>query len=124
MMTQKERFLALLHNEPVDGFVNQYGGRVSALAIIRCPWWRPRPGGQKSQSGWGFWYNWPANEPGAVALTDEEHLLIKDIEDWRKYVKAPDLSSKDSDWDDFPGPGPCGGQQREVPGGLHVPGHL
>ena len=30
MMTQKERFLALLHHEPTDGFVNQYGA-VSLL---------------------------------------------------------------------------------------------
>ena len=56
MMTQKERFLALLHNEPVDGFVNQYGAMGflfgSPLSAID-----PKIKGQKTQSKWGFWYD-------------------------------------------------------------------
>ena len=100
MMTQKERFLALLHNEPVDGFVNQYAAltlfRQTPLSFVDA-----KSKGQKSQSAWGFWYDWPANEPGAIPMTDDEHVLIKDIEDWREYVKAPDLSTKDSDWDEL-----------------------
>ena len=52
-------------------------------------------------SGWGITYDWPEKEPGPIPMTDEEHVLIKDIEDWREYVKAPDLSTKDSDWDDY-----------------------
>ena len=101
MMTQKERFLALLHGEPVDGFVNQYGAVQlllgNPLSWIDTP---PARGGRKV-SGWGITYDWPEREPGPIPMTDEEHVLIKDIEDWREYVKAPDLSTKDSDWDDF-----------------------
>ena len=100
MMTQKERFLALLHNEPVDGFVNQYapigfmfGHPLSAIDA--------HPKGQRTTSQWGITYDWPEHEPGAVPMTDPEHILIKDIEEWQEYVKAPSLSTKDSDWDDI-----------------------
>ena len=98
MMTQKERFLALLHNEPVDGFVNQYGAMGflwgSPLTAID-----PKIKGQRTHSKWGFDYDWPEHEPGAVPLSEGDDALIQDIEDWREYVKAPDLKTNDSDWD-------------------------
>ncbi|MCI8594316.1 MAG: uroporphyrinogen decarboxylase [Oscillospiraceae bacterium] len=100
MMTQRERFLALLHNEPVDGFVNQYGAMGflfgSPLSAIDA-----HPKGQRTVSKWGITYDWPEHEPGAIPMSEGDMALIKDIEDWREYVKAPDLSTKDSDWDDL-----------------------
>ena len=102
MMTQKERFLALLHNEPVDGFVNMYGvlGGLNGF-LLGTPLSRiePRIPGQTVVNGWGVTYEWPAGEPGAVPNTDPEHVVIKDIENWKKYVKTPDLHTEDSEWD-------------------------
>ncbi|MBQ1333296.1 MAG: uroporphyrinogen decarboxylase, partial [Lachnospiraceae bacterium] len=103
MMTQKERFLALLHNEPVDGFVNQYGalgtfeGFLFSVPFLSrgamCP-----PGGSVVNE-WGVTIIWPEGEPGAVPLTDPEHVVIKDIGEWRKYLHRPDLHTEDSEWD-------------------------
>ncbi|MBQ4309400.1 MAG: cobalamin-dependent protein [Lachnospiraceae bacterium] len=102
MMTQRERFLALLHNEPVDGFVNMYGclGGLAGF-LLGTPLSRiePRIPGQTVVNGWGVTYEWPAGEPGAVPNTDPEHVVIKDIENWKKYVKTPDLHTEDSEWD-------------------------
>ena len=104
MMTQKERFLALLHNEPVDGFVNQYGALgTMAGFLMGSPLSKiePRLKGGSVVNGWGVTYDWPEGEPGAVPNTDPEHVLIKDIEHWRDYVHRPDLHTVDSDWDTF-----------------------
>ncbi|MBQ3400536.1 MAG: cobalamin-dependent protein [Lachnospiraceae bacterium] len=102
MMTQRERLLALLHNEPVDGFVNMYGclGGLAGF-LLGTPLSRiePRIPGQTVVNGWGVTYEWPAGEPGAVPNTDPEHVVIKDIENWKKYVKTPDLHTEDSEWD-------------------------
>ncbi|MBQ1415569.1 MAG: cobalamin-dependent protein, partial [Lachnospiraceae bacterium] len=59
----------------------------------------PRIPGQTVVNGWGVTYEWPAGEPGAVPNTDPEHVVIKDIENWKKYVKTPDLHTEDSEWD-------------------------
>ena len=103
MMTQKERFLALLHNEPVDGFVNQYGAfGTFAGFLFNVPLMSKRPmcpPGGRIVDEWGVTIQWPEGEPGAIPVTDPEHVLIKDIEDWRKYVHRPDLHTEDSEWD-------------------------
>ena len=98
MMTQRERFLALLHNEPTDGFVNQYAalGLLLGDPIAKL---NDHPKGQRTTTQWGITYDWPDFEPGPIPMTDEEHVVIKDIEDWREYVKAPDLGQiTDDEW--------------------------
>ena len=98
MMTQRERFLALLHNEPTDGFVNQYAalGLLLGDPIAKL---NDHPKGQRTTTQWGITYDWPDFEPGPIPMTDDEHVVIKDIEDWQEYVKAPDLGQiTDDEW--------------------------
>ena len=102
MMTQRERFFALLYNEPVDGFVNQYGAFGDWDGFIRgtpIDALNAHPRGVTVTTQWGITYQWNPEDPGAIPLTDPEHLVIKDIEEWQEYLHAPDLATKDSDWD-------------------------
>ena len=42
---------------------------------------------------WGTQIIWPEGEPGAVPYITEENKVLKDIENWREYVHAPDLEA-------------------------------
>ena len=74
MMTQRERFLALLHNEPTDGFVNQYAalGLLLGDPIAKL---NDHPKGQRTTTQWGITYDWPDFEPGPIPMTDDEHVV-------------------------------------------------
>lgn len=72
-----------------DRFVKQYepfktlfGNPVNKL---------PGPDGVPVTDEWGITRVWPQGTPGAFPVHDEEHIVIKDIEHWQDYLKAPDL---------------------------------
>lgn len=44
---------------------------------------------------WGATWRHYDTDPGAIPLVTEENKVIKDIENWREYVKFPDLENLD-----------------------------
>ncbi len=53
--------------------------------------------GTNSYDAWGTYIMFPDDAPAAVPLVTAENQVIKDICEWRKYVKVPDLIGKCSD---------------------------
>ena len=47
--------------------------------------------GTDSYDRWGTFISFPAGQPAAVPIVTKENQIIQDIENWRKYVKVPDL---------------------------------
>ena len=57
--------------------------------------------GTDSYDRWGTFITFPEDQPAAVPVVTAENQIIKDIEDWKKYVKVPDLRAACSDgWED------------------------
>ena len=57
--------------------------------------------GTNSYDQWGTYIMFPDDAPAAVPLVTAENQVIKDITEWQKYVKVPDLIGKCSDgWED------------------------
>lgn len=53
--------------------------------------------GTESYDQWGTKILFPEDAPAAVPLVTPENQVIKDITEWRKYVKVPDLVGKCSE---------------------------
>ena len=47
--------------------------------------------GTNSYDRWGTYITFPEDQPAAVPLVTPENQVIQDIENWKEYVKVPDL---------------------------------
>ena len=75
-----------------DRFVNQYEylGMVSTPALMQSP--RAQYGQGPVVSAWGVTFEWPEGTPGQFPVHTPEKILIKDVEHWQDYLKAPKAS--------------------------------
>jgi hypothetical protein len=103
MLTAKENMRRTVFGggEP-DRFVNQY----EALHILFHPWIvnsgpPATPGGGRVVNAWGVTNEWPENTPGQFPVHTPDLILLKDIERWRDYVKAPPLRFSSEEWGVF-----------------------
>ncbi len=53
--------------------------------------------GTDSYDRWGTFISFPEDQPAAVPIVTAENQVIQDIEEWKKYVKVPDLRANCSD---------------------------
>lgn len=102
MLTKKQNLLETIRGGNPDRYVNQY----EAFAMVYgTPFSasnpRPEKGGPNVVNLWGVTSSFPADMPGPFPIHDEEHIVIKDIENWRDYVKVPELNYTDEDWAPF-----------------------
>ena len=99
MLTKRQNLLETIRGGNPDRFVN---GHEALATIRRSPYSkqypRPVPGGPPVKNGWGVTIQFPAGAPGPFPVHDEEHIVLKDIENWRDYVKAPELNYTEEDW--------------------------
>ena len=57
--------------------------------------------GTESYDQWGTLILFPEDAPAAVPYVTAENQVIKDVAEWQKYVKVPDLMAKCQDgWED------------------------
>ena len=57
--------------------------------------------GTNSYDPWGTYILFPDDAPAAVPLVTPENQVIKDVAEWKKYVKIPDLAAHCSQgWED------------------------
>ncbi|MBR6349190.1 MAG: uroporphyrinogen decarboxylase, partial [Lachnospiraceae bacterium] len=75
-----------------DRFVNmfEYLGMVPCPATTQTP--RAEYGGGQVVNAWGVTFEWPIGTPGQFPVHTPEKILIKDIEHWQDYLKAPKAS--------------------------------
>ena len=83
-----------------DRIVNQF----EAVSLLLHPYMLSstgplvKRGDMNVVNGWGVTTSFPENVPGAFPVHTPEKIVVKDIEEWRKYVKAPSLKFPEELW--------------------------
>ncbi|SFB18843.1 Uroporphyrinogen decarboxylase (URO-D) [Acetitomaculum ruminis DSM 5522] len=98
MLTKKQNLLETIRGGKPDRIVNQF--EYVALMFDPCTleaMGKVQKGGSWL-NGWGVRIEFPENVPGMFPDTSPEHVVIKDIVDWKKYVKAPNTKFSDEAW--------------------------
>ena len=101
MLSVRQNFLETIHGGKPDRFVNQFEfmtmgfDPISMVALGNCP------KGETAINGWGVTIQFPEHVPGPFPDTSPEKVVIKDIEHWRDYVKAPPTTAPESAWAPF-----------------------
>lgn len=95
MLTKRQNFIETIKGGNPDRFVNQY----EYLNIILEPpnGFAPVKGGQFIDA-WGVTWNWPADQIGGFPMHDPEHKVLKDVTEWKKFVKVPVINTSDEAW--------------------------
>lgn len=100
MLTAKQNMIECMKagGNP-DRFVNQY----EAIRLLPHPFMLTSPQPQKGQlnvvNAWGITNSFPENTPGFFPVHTPDKIVVKDIENWKDYVKAPSLDFPDELWD-------------------------
>lgn len=100
MLTKRQNFLETIRGGHPDRFVNQY---EYLNLIMGSPFGMhnpsPKPGEENIVNAWGVTRSWPKGLPGAFPVHTPEKIVIKDIEDWKKYVKVPNVIYDAQTWE-------------------------
>ncbi|MPW26803.1 uroporphyrinogen decarboxylase [Alkalibaculum sp. M08DMB] len=95
MLTKRQNLIETMKGGNPDRFVNQY---EFMEMILEAPMEQgPEPGSEVT-NGWGITFSWPEGQLGEFPLHDEEHKVLKDITDWKKYVKSPSIDFPEEVW--------------------------
>lgn len=103
MLNAKENMREVICGGNPDRYVNQF----EALKFISSPFFRVfggvvRKGQMGIKNAWGVTINYPENVPGAFPDHSPDKIVVKDIENWKEYVKAPVLEMiPDELWDEY-----------------------
>ncbi|NMM64624.1 uroporphyrinogen decarboxylase [Clostridium sp. P21] len=95
MLTKRQNLLETIKGGNPDRFVKQYefvniilGMPLGSGSNYGCTW----------KDGWGITWQWPEGQLGAFPVHDNEHRVLKDVTEWRKYVKIPEIDTSDEAW--------------------------
>ena len=98
MLTPKQNMREVIKGGNPERFVNQF----EAIYMLFHPFMMHANSVQKGQTdvvnAWGVTNSWPANVPGGFPVHSPEKIVIKDIEHWQDYVKAPPLDFSSEEW--------------------------
>lgn len=98
MLTKRQNLVETMQGGHPDRFVKQF----EAFGMVRgTPIDGPKvKKGETCVNNWGITYTWPENAPGGMPVNTTDTVVIKDIEHWKDYVRAPDLSHlAAADWE-------------------------
>lgn len=95
MLTIKENLMETINGGNPDRFVKQF---EFMDIIYETPLDRFCEPGKEVTNNWGITFRWPEGQIGQFPVHDDEHKVLKDITEWRKYVKAPVITTADEDW--------------------------
>ena len=98
MLTAKENMLETIRGGKPERFVNQYEALAFMHHPIRMVSPRPKKGEPDTVNAWGVSYSFPDHVPGPFPVHTADKIVVKDIENWRDYVKAPSLKFGDEAW--------------------------
>ncbi len=102
MLTRRQNLLETIHGGSPDRYVNQF----EAFKMVQgSPMNKLNPrlkkGDMLVRNAWGVYRSFPENVPGAFPVHDQEHIVIKDVANWRDYVTPPPLNFSAEDWAPF-----------------------
>jgi len=101
MLTPRENYYQAAKGLNPDRFANQYEALRLCLNPFNLHNPYPMPGQENLVNAWGVTNSWPAGSPGAFPVHNPNTIVIKDIEDWKEYVKHPSLDFPEEEWDMF-----------------------
>ncbi|MFY9139170.1 MAG: uroporphyrinogen decarboxylase family protein [Thermacetogeniaceae bacterium] len=96
MLTKKQNLMEVMKGGNPDRFVNQYEFMeiIMEMPMLKGVFLEP---GTEGKNAWGVYYKWPEGHIGQMPVHGE-HTVIKDITEWKKYVKAPSVKFSDEEW--------------------------
>lgn len=95
MLTKRQNLLETIRGGNPDRFVKQY---EFMNLIMEVPSGTEFNYGKTWTDHWGITWNWPEGQLGMFPVHDDEHKVLKDITEWKKYVKAPVIETSDEAW--------------------------
>ena len=102
MLTKRQNLLETIHGGNPDRFVNQYEPFAMQIAngfSIHNP--SPKLGEHNVVNAWGVTRSWPIGTPGAFPVHTPDRIVIKDVEEWEKYLKIPQVKYDAQVWEPF-----------------------
>ena len=99
MLTAKENFRETVRGGNPDRLVNQYEAiqlLFHPFAMFASP--LMKKGDPDRVNAWGVTNSFPENVPGGFPVHTPDKIVIKDIENWRDYVKFPSLDFTPEQW--------------------------
>jgi len=102
MLTKRQNLLETIHGGNPDRFVNQFeafGLVMGSPFGLRNP--NPQYGEHNVVNAWGVTKSYPIGTPGPFPVHTPDKIVIKDIENWRDYVKAPQVVYNAEEWEPF-----------------------
>jgi len=100
MLTKRQNLLETIHGGHPDRFVNQY---EFINMILGSPFGKRNPNPKYGElnvvNAWGITKSWPIGTPGAFPVHTPDKIVIKDIEDWKSYVKVPRVVYDAEEWE-------------------------
>ena len=102
MLTPRQNLLETIRGGHPDRFVNQYefmGLVMGTPYSMRNPY--PTKGGPNVVNAWGVTLSFPDNVPGGFPVHTPDKIVIKDIEEWQKYLKVPNVVYDAEEWEPF-----------------------
>ena len=100
MLTERQNFLEVVRHGKPDHYANQF----RALALVMATpygFGMPSYGAEDFVDDWGIHWAWPEGMPGGFPVHTPDKIVIKDIEEWRSYVKFPKVEYTDEEWAPF-----------------------
>lgn len=97
MLTIRENLQETMKGGNPDRFVKQF----EFLEIIYespLPPLAMKPG-ENVTDAWGIYWQWPKEQLGPFPVHDDEHIVLKDINNWKDYVHVPKVDYPKEAWE-------------------------
>jgi hypothetical protein len=98
MLTARENFLELLGGGTPERLVNQYEPFEFILVEPLLAQSINRKEGEDIPDAWGTVIRWKKGEHAGMPYITEDNKVCPDVTQWRKYVKAPNITNPAFDW--------------------------
>ncbi len=101
MLTAKQNMIETIRGGNPDRFVNQYEAVQLLFSPTVLNGVKQVKGGPDIVNEWGVTRSFPENVPAGFPVHTPDKIVVKDIENWRDYVHAPNIDFTDEQWAQF-----------------------
>jgi len=98
MLTKRQNLMETIKGGNPDRFVKQYEFLNMIVEAAFTFGTMPMTPGAEGKDGWGVTWRFVEGQVAGFPVHDAEHVVIKDITQWKKYVKKPFVPTDDAAW--------------------------
>lgn len=98
MLTKRQNLLETIKGGNPDRFVKQFEFMNMIHEALFQIKGHPAGPGKEGKDPWGVTWRYPKGQIGPFPVHDAEHKVLKNITEWRKYVKKPDVPTAGEIW--------------------------